>query len=223
MKQFRIRFLVVAAATAAGGSAAAQSPDYMVEDCGLGARQFFQDFDARTEAAYEGQRTDGTHAVNGTIYLENRSADYQCSYNAAGDTMVGFVAEGRDWPAFVRGEGSPYQTTAGGGSSAENVITGRIEFRPGTTSAGFAAQAQANTTLRYQLRARNGQFLDVRIAPADAPLVYRILNPDGSELLGEMALDRPYRGQLWQTGDHVVEVINRTRSTVPFEISFDIE
>ena len=34
--------------------------------------------------------------------------DFQCSYNAAGDTLVGFVAEGKPQPTFVKGGGSPH-------------------------------------------------------------------------------------------------------------------
>lgn len=90
------------------GPAMAASPDYMMENCRNSSQIFFQDFEARAKTKYEGQRTDGTHAVNGTIYLETRSEDFQCSFNKKGDTMVDFFAEGRSWPAFVRGEGSPH-------------------------------------------------------------------------------------------------------------------
>ena len=91
-------------------SAVAASPDYMMEDCKNGSQIFFQDFEARSEVKYEGQRADGTHAVNGTIHLKSRGGDFQCSYNAAGDTLVDFHAEGKSWPAFVRGEGSPHMS-----------------------------------------------------------------------------------------------------------------
>ena len=49
------------------------------------------------------------------------------------------------------------------------------------------------------------------------------MNCYGSALLDELPVGTPYRGQLWQSGDHVVEVINRTGSTVPFDIYFAIE
>jgi hypothetical protein len=91
-------------------SAMAASPAYMMEDCKNSSRVFFQDFEARSDVKYEGQRADGTHAVNGTIYLETRSEDFQCSYNTAGDTMVGFYAEGSSQPTFVKGGGSPYMS-----------------------------------------------------------------------------------------------------------------
>lgn len=86
------------------GGAFAQAPDYMREDCTNATQSFFQAFDARTDTTYEGQRTDGTHAVNGTIYLENRSETFQCSYASDGETMVDFVAEGKSWPDFAMKE-----------------------------------------------------------------------------------------------------------------------
>jgi hypothetical protein len=89
-------------------AALAASPEYMQEDCKNSAQVFFQDYAARTDVKYEGQRADGTHAVNGTIALETHGEDFQCSYNAAGDTLVGFVAEGKPQPTFVKGGGSPH-------------------------------------------------------------------------------------------------------------------
>ena len=82
-----ILFPVVLGITLAN-SALAASHEYMMEDC----RNSSQIFEARSEPKYEGQRVDGTHAVNGTIYLETRSEDCQCPYNAAGDTLVDFYA-----------------------------------------------------------------------------------------------------------------------------------
>ena len=39
-------------------------------------------------------------------------------------------------------------------------------------------------------------------------MFYQIFNPDGSFLLDQMGAAQEYRGQLWQSGDHVIEVIN---------------
>ena len=223
MKHTTLMALATAVFTATGGIASAQSPDYMIEDCRLSSQQFYQDFEARTEAKYEGQRTDGTHAVNGTIYLETRSTYFSCSYNAAGDTLVEFFAEQKSWPKFVRGEGSPYQAGGTGSSSSQTVSTERVRFPAGSSSAQFPAQLPPGMTVRYQLGAKKNQFLDVQISPSNAPLTYRIINPNRTALLDELSIDRPYRGQLWQSGDHVVEVINRTGSTVQFNIYFGIE
>jgi hypothetical protein len=115
MKQFFFFALACTSVGAGSNMAVAQSPDYMIEDCRLASWQFYLDFQARSEAKYEGQRTDGTHAVNGTIYLENRSADFSCSYNADGTTLLEFFAEKKSWPDFVRGGGSPYKAGASDG------------------------------------------------------------------------------------------------------------
>jgi hypothetical protein len=223
MTQPVFRILIAGALGAVGSLALAQSPDYMIEDCRLASQQFYQDFDARTEATYEGQRTNGTHAVNGTIYLETRSTYFSCSYNAKGDSLVEFFADQKSWPAFVRGEGSPHQAGSSGSSQSQSVTTERVRFPSGARSAEYSAQLRPRATVRYQLGARNGQFLDVSVSPANAPLTYRIVNPDGTALLDELPLDKPYRGQLWQSGDHIVEVINRTGGNVRFNIYFGIE
>jgi hypothetical protein len=217
---------ITLAAGVIGSAAVAQSPAYMIEDCRLASQQFYQEFDARSEATYEGQRVDGTHAVNGTIYLETRGATYQCSYNRAGDKMVDFFAEQQSWPSFVRGGGSPYQTGNAGTATqlpANTVTTESVRFPSGATSTRFPAQLPAGMSVRYALGARNGQFLDVNFSGVGGSLQYRILNPDGSTLLDPISVGIPYRGQLWQSGDHVVEVINRSGSTVPYQIYFEIE
>ena len=223
MKYRTLMVLLASAAGVFGGAASAQSPEYMMEDCRLASRQFYQDFEAQSDTKYEGQRTDGTHAVNGTIFLETRSSDFQCSYNRSGDSIVDFYADGQSWPGFVRGDGSPYQASGSGSGSAQSVTTERVRFPSGASSTEFPAQLPPGMTVRYLLGARNGQFLDVSISPPNAPLNYRILNPDGSALLDELSIDKTYRGQLWQSGEHVVEVINRTGSTVPFNIYFGID
>jgi hypothetical protein len=86
----------------------AASPDWMAEDCANAAQSSFQDFEAKAEMKYQGQRTDGTHAMNGTIFLENHPDDIQCSYDSAGTTMVDFFAEGKNWPEFAKGGKSPH-------------------------------------------------------------------------------------------------------------------
>ena len=129
MERFRClkHVALLAAATAACGDAAlAQSPDYMIQDCKLAAQQFYQEYSAGTDATYEGQRTDGTHAVNGNIYLKDRSTYFSCSYNAAGDKLVEFFADQKSWPSFVQGKGSPYVAGGGGSNSASTVNIGGV-------------------------------------------------------------------------------------------------
>ena len=106
MKSALLAIIAFVFLTAAPAMAA--SPEWMAEDCAVAAQSFFQDYEAKTEMKYEGQRTDGTHAMNGTIFLENRSDDVQCSYDSAGITMVDFFAEGKQWSDFAKGGKSPY-------------------------------------------------------------------------------------------------------------------
>ena len=224
MKRSALATLAAGVVSVTCGTAAAQSPEYMMEDCRNASQAFYQDYQAQAETKYEGQRTDGTHAVNGTIYLETRSANFQCSYGRSGQSMVDFYADGQSWPDFVRGGGSPHQANSGGGQApARSVSTERVRFPAGSTNFEFPAQLPPGMTVRYELRAGKNQFLDVRISPATAPLTYRIVNPNGTALLDELPISTPYRGQLWQSGTHVVEVINNTESTVPFDIYFALD
>ena len=99
----------------------------------------------------------------------------------------------------------------------------RVQFQRGTSGAELTGSLGPGGTTQYILGAQNEQFLYVRVAPKNGALDYVIRNPDGSELLGLMTADREYRGQLWQTGDHVVEVINRGGETIDFNVIFGIE
>jgi hypothetical protein len=40
---------------------------------------------------YEGQRVNGTHAVNGTARSRGRSHTFQCSFNRSGQRIIRFV------------------------------------------------------------------------------------------------------------------------------------
>lgn len=73
-------------------SAAPESnPDTMMAICRDRAAQVFHVRAPNVETKYEGQRTDGTHAVNGTTYLRDVEETFQCSFDAAGRSIVQFV------------------------------------------------------------------------------------------------------------------------------------
>ena len=170
--------------------------------------------------------------MNHTSLIQGIPNDSVTEKNALDHAHVGFVAEQKNWPAFVRGEGSPYQASSGSGgtsssssssSAAQQITTERVRFPSGASSTEFPAQLPPNMTVRYELGARNGQFLDVGVSPGNAPLSYRILNPDGTALLDAISVDTPYRGQLWQSGDHVIEVVNNGSSEARYNVIFGIE
>lgn len=353
----------------------AQSRDFMLDECTRWAQSFFRDFDARTDIQYNGQRVDGTHAINGRIFLETRFEDFACSYARNGQRMTEFFAEGRVQNAFPPGggsvgQGSLVQVTglnAGGvlnvrsgpgtafevvgqlnnGTSVQNLgcqirgntrwceiemrtdmrergwvagryltragaapplgsgplvsVTGvpandvlnvragpgtnfgivgalgngsqvrnldcqtqgnarwchiemmtdmrergwvnarflteqsgqatqlpsfsrvqRVRFRPGASGAELTEQVAAGASVTYLLNARNGQFLTVELNGVGPDLGYRIFNPDNSELLAEVASQQIYRGQLWQSGDHKIEVINRNSSARRYTLQIGV-
>lgn len=51
----------------------------------------------------------------------------------------------------------------------------------------------------------------------------QFFNPDNTFLLEMISARQEYRGRLWQSGDHVIEVINRTNARVSYNVIFGIE
>ena len=88
---------------------------------------------------------------------------------------------------------------------------------------GLRASIPPGESRRYRLHAKSGQNLYVRVAARDSDIYYQIFNPDRSFLLDQMTSQKEYRGQLWQSGDHVVEVINRGRSDASYNVIFGID
>lgn len=129
------------------GSAAAQSQEFMVNECSSTGQTYFRDFNARTDMRYNGQRVDGTHAINGRIFLETRFEDFACSYDRNGRRMLEFFAEGRVQNAYLpgggsSGQGSVVQVTGLQGGDTLNVRSG-----PGT-SFGVVGALTNGTSVR---------------------------------------------------------------------------
>lgn len=112
---------------------------------------------------------------------------------------------------------------SGAGHSEGTTRTQRVHFVTGTTGATYDGSLTPGSTVRYVLGARDGQFLDVKVHHKGGRMSYQIWNPDGSFLLEMIAAKTPYRGQLWQSGDHVVELINRGKKTETYRVSLEIK
>jgi hypothetical protein len=69
----------------------------------------------------------------------------------------------------------------------------------------------------------DGQDLYVRVAANGPNLAYAIYNPDGSVLLDEVSAAQEYRGELWQSGDHTVQVYNMSNAAQSYNVIFGIE
>jgi hypothetical protein len=123
---------------------------------------------------------------------------------------------------FAMSQGADDGDGAMAGAEPETT-TQRVKFDAGTSGTEIAGSLKPGASTRYVLGASNGQNLYVRVADDSGALTYQILNPDGSFLLDQMASAQEYRGQLWQSGDHVVEVINRSGATASYSVIISID
>ncbi|WP_300535235.1 SH3 domain-containing protein [uncultured Mameliella sp.] len=150
-------FLVLATATAVvtASQASAQSRDFMRNECSNAAQTYFRDFTAATDMKYNGQRVDGTHAINGRIFLETRSEDFACSYAADGRRMVEFYAEGRLRPAYLPTSPQPTPPANGMVVQVTGVPGGDVlNVRSGPGTGNRIVGALSNGTSVRQLDCR---------------------------------------------------------------------
>jgi uncharacterized protein YgiM (DUF1202 family) len=111
----------------------------------------------------------------------------------------------------------PSPPNAGPGGTS----TVRVRFTPGTSRAELTGVLAPGQSRRYVLGARAGQNLIVRVMHRSGPRTdFQIFHPDGSLLMPMTPTDRVYRGELFLSGDHVVEVINRGGKTAEYMVTF---
>lgn len=192
--------------------AMAQPVAELIDRCAATARDFFGAPNARVNMRYNGARVDGTETIGGEIYVSGRPY-IACAFAAGNLAQTEFFIDGRDNSSFL----SSASTGAG------ETDTVRVRFDAGSTGAELSGHLAPGATRRYVLGARDGQFLYVRVAPWSGSLEYQIFNPDNSFLLDMISARQEYRGQLWQSGDHVVEVINRSNATVSYNVVVSID
>ena len=66
------------------------TPEGMMDECRSRAVTVFGAIFESIDAAYEGQRTDGTHAVNGSVNVRGPET-FQCSFDQAGYRIEQFL------------------------------------------------------------------------------------------------------------------------------------
>ena len=206
---------ILAAATLASFAAIAHAntPGRMMQECRIRAHEVLHTRLPNIETKYEGQRTDGTHAVNGTAWIRGRTETFQCSFNRRGQRIIQFI---------VNQPGG-----AGGGASAEgeyepSTRDERVRFPSGQTGTELRGELGSGDSVRYLLNARKGQFLYVRVATRNPRTYFNIFTPDGNTLYESVRAGNEYRGQLWLNGDHVIEVYNRSRRRADYNVIFGI-
>ncbi|SHG81866.1 hypothetical protein [Marivita hallyeonensis] len=111
----------------------------------------------------------------------------------------------------------------GGGAMAGSSDRVQVRFDAGTSGTELSDTLAPGASRQYVIGAAAEQDLHARVAADGPTLDYQIFNPDGSFLLERTGGDLEYRGQLWQSGDHVIEVINRTGSEQSYNLIIGIE
>jgi uncharacterized protein YraI len=106
-------------------------------------------------------------------------------------------------------------------AGAGQTTTVRVRFPAGATGTEITETLAPGASRRYLLGGRNGQMFSFRLAANGPDMSWQIFNPDGS-LMDRATSGRDYRGSLWQSGDHVVEVINRSNRTQSYTVIFGI-
>jgi hypothetical protein len=162
-----------------------------------------------------GEILSDTFSEAGTVVMlrDRGGSEYKCIVWSDGT-----VAELTLVDAMDDGDGAMAGAAAPGVSGEQ-----RVQFAAGTSGAAMSGTLQPGTSVTYVLGASDGQFMNVDVASRGGALDYRIFNPDGSALLDLIGSDTPYEGQLWQTGDHRIEVMNAGAQPVNFDIGIGIK
>ncbi|MBK0399051.1 hypothetical protein H0I76_07605 [Limibaculum sp. M0105] len=153
------------------------------------------------------------------------------SYSEAGTEVILEDGGGTVWRCIAYSDGAVGvldEATAEQAEAARSApdisdFQEQVRFDPGASSALLTRTLEPGGAFQFILGAQDGQFLRVRVQPHAGEMYYIIRNPDGSVLLDGTDAATEYYGQLWQSGDHVVEVVNQTSNELTYDISFEIE
>lgn len=173
---------------------------------------------------------DRLRAVGGP---DGRSGEViRSEFSEAATEVILRDAGGTTWRCLAYSDGTVGELAVtdamddGGGAMANTYPEGdagypgdrEIRFAPGRSDGEFTGRLEPGDATRWTLRARNGQELNVTIAAEGPGISYQIFNPDNSFLQEQWSSSNAYGGQLWQTGTHVIEVINRGDRTTPYTL-----
>ncbi|MGE6783607.1 hypothetical protein ACQKGL_13900 [Ensifer adhaerens] len=163
---------------------------------------------------------------------QNGGQVLRSDYSEAGTLVTLRDAGGSVWRCLAANDGTVTELSvteaaddgqgalAGGNEPATETKV--VKFTPGASGAHYTGRLEPGASLRYVLGARKNQFLEVRFPSGANGVSYQIFNPDQSFLLDQVSGSLPYKGQLWQDGNHVIEVINRGGRSAPFAIQLSV-
>lgn len=186
--------------TLSGQAALAASPDRMMAQCRNRAHDELGGRLPDIATKYEGQRTDGTHAVNGTAHINGGERTFQCSFNRSGRRIVQFVVN--------RDDNAPAAAAVATTDPASGIETRRVRFAPGSNAATVQARITGRQTVDYVLRARAGQTMNVSMATRNTATYFNILPPGENEagMYNGSTSGNQFEGVLPRDGDYKVRV-----------------
>ena len=161
-----------------------------------------------------------THKVIGQLAEGDRVTRLGCRRNGGTEWCeieMRTDMRGRGWVA------ARYLASPGADRREPPTTERRVRFAAGTTGASYTHRLAPGASRRYVLGAQAGQELSVRFPDSGQPVSYQVFNPDGTFLLDMTSTRRAWRGELWQSGDHVIEVINRRNQDHTYTVTFGIE
>jgi hypothetical protein len=203
---------ILAALPFLGSIAEARTPERMMQECRNRAHEVMHVRLPDVETKYEGQRTDGTHAVNGTVRARGRIETFQCSFERSGRQIIQFIVNN--------------PTTGGSAQQLPETepltSTQQVDFR-GNPYQQFQGTLNPGDSVRYVFRDGNRKFLDVHFRSRNRRAYFNIFTPDRQTLYESARAGNDYRGQLWLDGEHVVEVYNISQDRAPYSLDLELD
>lgn len=170
------------------------TPETMMAQCRARAAQTLGARLPDIETKYEGRRTDGTHAVNGTLRAGGRERTFQCSFGRDGRRIVQFVAAPPPAAPPAQGE----------------IRKERVQFEQGLNYAVRGGTIRGYETVDYMLNAQAGQRMVVRVLRKTNGAFFFNVLPPGSETAlyvgSSSAKPDAWSGALPASGDYTVRV-----------------
>jgi hypothetical protein len=190
--------------------AIAASPAIMMAQCRARAGEVLRTRLPDIETKYEGQRVDGTHAVNGTAYRGGRAETFQCSFDRAGNRIVRFVV---NQPVGAKPDTA--QTTPLANVRAE-IRTETVRFNPGRSRASIKGKIVGRESVSYILGAEAGQAMTIVLRPSNGATYFNVYQPGkgpGDQALANSGITGPmvpglnkFSGKLPSSGKYTVSV-----------------
>ena len=190
-----------AVATLTNVKAMAATPPIMMAECRAHAGKFFKARLPDIDTKYEGQRTDGTHAVNGTAVFRGRTETFQCSFDRAGRRIIRFVV---NKPAA---ESAPSGTNVPA-VAAGDIRTEAVRFKSGQTSTSIRGTIIGQGSVSYVLGAESGQTMTIALKPSNLATYFNVYEPGkrpGDQALANSGI----------TGLPMVPELNRFTAKLP--------